>query len=390
MTTEEIILLADKLQASDVHITVGRPPIFRINGSLIPMDAPEIRKSLDKSPQEEIGPLKPEDTMALLQEVMRPEHYAKYLAQGEFDFSYSVPGVLRVRCNAFKQRGSTALAMRLLGAKIPDFSELGLPDVLNDLSRRPHGLVLVTGPTGSGKSTTLAAMIDLINREKRLHIITLEDPIEYLHRHNQSIINQREIGDDTQSFATALRAALREDPNVILVGEMRDLETISTALTAAETGHLVLATLHTSGAPETIDRIIDVFPPNQQQQIRIQLSGNLEGIVSQLLLPKADGSGRVAALEILVMTPAVKNLIRESKTYQVLSQIQTGVKYGMMTLDMSLRDLYRRKLIDRAEALHQARDPENLKPELISGQTPTLPAVLVRSSFHGRRPQVAD
>ncbi len=365
MTTTDIILLANKLRASDVHITVGRPPIFRINGSLIPIDASEIRKNMEKEQQEEIGQLTPEDTVALLQEIIRPEHYAKYLAQGEFDFSYSVPGVLRVRCNAFKQRGSTALAMRLLGAKIPSFSELGLPDVLGDLSRRPHGLVLVTGPTGSGKSTTLAAMIDLINSEKRMHIITLEDPIEYLHRHNQSVINQREIGDDTQSFGTALRAALRQDPDVILVGEMRDLETISTALTAAETGHLVLATLHTSGAPETIDRIIDVFPPNQQQQIRIQLSSTLEGIVSQLLLPKADGSGRVAALEILVMTPAIKNLIRESKTYQVLSQIQTGVKYGMMTLDMSLKDLYRRKLIDRDEALHQARDPEHLKPDLI-------------------------
>jgi twitching motility protein PilT len=329
------------------------------------MDDPEIRKRLDMEQQDEIWPFMAEDTVALLLEIIKPEQYEKFLAQGEFDFSYSVPGVLRVRCNAFRQRGSTAFAMRLLDSKIPGFSELGLPDVLSELSLRPHGLVLVTGPTGSGKSTTLAAMIDLMNMEKRLHIITLEDPIEYLHRHNQCTINQREIGDDTQSFGTALRAALREDPDVILVGEMRDLETISIAITAAETGHLVLATLHTSGAPETIDRIIDVFPPNQQQQIRIQLSSNLEGIISQLLLPKADGSGRVAALEIMVMTPAIKNLIREGKTYQILSQIQTGHKHGMMTLDMCLRDLYRRGLIDRTAALHYARDPEGLKPALI-------------------------
>ena len=365
MRTAEIILQANKLRASDVHITVGRPPIFRINGLLIPMDTPEIRNGLTREQQEEIRSLKPQETDALLREIIKPEHYEGLLEQGEVDFSYSVPGVLRVRVNAFKQRGSIAFVMRLLDTKIPSFSDLGLPYVLNYLSQRSHGLVLVTGPTGSGKSTTLAAMVDLMNREKRLHIITLEDPIEYLHRHNLCTINQREIGGDTKSFSTAMRAALREDPDVILVGEMRDLETISTALTASETGHLVLATLHTSGAPETIDRIIDVFPPSQQQQIRVQLASTLEGIVSQLLLPKADGSGRVPALEILVTTPAIKNLIRENKTYQVLSQIQTGVKYGMMTLDASLRDLFRRGLIDRMEALHYARDPEKLKLELV-------------------------
>jgi twitching motility protein PilT len=359
----DVILQADKLGASDLHITVGRPPIFRLDGSLVPMGDPEIRKVLDNE-QEEIRPFTPQETDALLREIMRPEQYEKFLAQGEFDFSYSVPGMLRVRCNAFKQRGSTAFAMRLLRGKIPSFSDLGMPDILNDLSRRPRGMVVVTGPTGSGKSTTLAAMIDLMNREKRLHIITLEDPIEFLHRHNQCIINQREIGDDTQSFGTALRAVLREDPDVILVGEMRDLETISTALTAAETGHLVLATLHTSGAPETIDRIIDVFPTSQQQQIRVQLSNNLEGIVSQLLLPRADGSGRVAALEIMVMTPAIRNLIRDAKTYQILSQIQTGAKHGMITLDMCLRDMYRRGLVDMTNALRHARDPEGLKTAL--------------------------
>jgi twitching motility protein PilT len=364
LKTAEIILQANKLRASDVHITVGRPPIFRINGLLTTMDAPEILNGLTAAQQQEIRPLKPQETDALLQEIIKPEQYESFLEQGEYDFSYSVPGVLRVRVNAFKQRGSIAFVMRLLDTKIPSFSDLGLPYVLNYLSQRSRGLVLVTGPTGSGKSTTLAAMIDLINSERRLHIITLEDPIEYLHRHNQCTVNQREIGGDTKSFSTALRAALREDPDVILVGEMRDLETISTALTASETGHLVLATLHTSGAPETIDRIIDVFPPSQQQQIRVQLSSTLEGIVSQILLPKADGSGRVAALEIMLMTPAIKNLIRESKTHQVMSQIQTGVKYGMTTLDMSLRDLFRRGLIEKAEALHYARDPENLKLDL--------------------------
>jgi twitching motility protein PilT len=365
LKTSEILLHANGLKASDVHITVGRPPIFRINGVLIPMDAPEIWNGLTSEQQEEISPLTPETSNVLLREIIKPEHYEILLEKGECDFSYSIPGVLRVRVNAFRQRSSIAFVMRLLDIAIPSFRELGLPYVLNYLSNRARGLILVTGPTGSGKSTTLASMIDLINREKRLHIITLEDPIEYLHRHNQCTINQREVGGDTKTFSSGLRAALREDPDVIMVGEMRDLETISTALTASETGHLVLASLHTSGAPETIDRIIDVFPPSQQQQIRVQLASTLEGIVSQLLLTKTDGSGRVPAPEILVMSPAIKNLIRENKTYQILTQIQTGVKYGMVTLDMSLKDLFRRGLIDRMEALHYARDPENLKLDLV-------------------------
>jgi twitching motility protein PilT len=365
MEAAEILLQAARLNASDVHITVGRPPIFRINGSLNPINAPEIREKLSEELKSEINALTPADTDALARQIMRPDQFEKFMSIGELDFSYSVPGALRVRVNVFKQRNSTALVMRLLSAKIPGFKELGLPDVLNYLSRRPHGLILVTGPTGSGKSTTLAAMIDLINRESRLHIITLEDPIEYLHGHNRCTVNQREIGQDTGSFASALRAALREDPDVILVGEMRDLETIAIAITASETGHLVLATLHTPGAAETIDRIIDVFPTSQQQQIRVQLSNNLEGIVSQLLLPKLDGSGRVPAMEIMVTTSAIKNLIREGKTYQIISQIQTGAKYGMQTLDMSLRDLYRKQLIGREEALIYARDPENLKRDLV-------------------------
>ncbi|HHW40740.1 MAG TPA: type IV pilus twitching motility protein PilT [Syntrophomonadaceae bacterium] len=365
MNTVDIIAQAAKLGASDVHITVGRPPIIRLNGILYPFDAPELAGKFDIVDTGEIRNLTPPDTEALARQIMTPEQYNRMQEKGELDFSYSVPGVARVRVNVFKQRNSIAMVMRLLNSRIPSFQELGLPDTLMQLARRPKGLVLVTGPTGSGKSTTLAAMIDLINSEKRLHIITLEDPIEYLHRHNLSIVNQREIGGDTRSFAAALRAALREDPDVILVGEMRDLETIATAITASETGHLVLATLHTPGAAETIDRIIDVFPPAQQQQIRIQLADTLEGIVSQQLIPRVDKPGRVVALEILIATPAVRNLIREGKTYQILSHMQTGARYGMQTLDMSLRELYQKGIIGRDEVLNRARDPEILMKGLV-------------------------
>lgn len=356
----EIISYAAALGASDVHITVGLPPVFRVHGALIPLGAPELAGGPAPPPGWGPGPLTPEDTERLARELMSEEQFARYRERGEVDFSYSVPGVTRVRVNVFRQRNSTAIAMRLIPARIPSFQELGLPEVVAYLARRPDGLVLVTGPTGSGKSTTLAAMIDLINRERRVHIITLEDPIEYLHRHQLSIVNQREIGQDTRSFAAALRAALREDPDVILVGEMRDLETIATAVTAAETGHLVLATLHTSSAAETIDRIIDVFPAAQQQQIRVQLANTIEGIISQQLIPRIDRPGRVVALEILVATPAIRNLIREGKTYQIPSQLQTGARYGMQTLDMSLRALYQRGIISREEVLHRAHDPETV------------------------------
>lgn len=355
-----ILAQAAKLGASDVHITVGKPPVFRINGALFPLDDPQLRGRLDVIKPEEIGIFSPADTDLLAREMMREDQYERYAKKGELDFSYSLPGVTRVRANVFKQRNSTTLVMRLLSTTIPSFEELGLPPVVAYLSRRPHGLILVTGPTGSGKSTTLAAMIDLINKEKRLHIITLEDPIEYLHRHKLGIVNQREIGEDTQSFATALRAALREDPDVILVGEMRDLETIATAITAAETGHLVLATLHTSSAAETIDRIIDVFPPVQQQQVKVQLANTIEGVISQQLIPRKDVPGRALALEILVATPAIRNLIREGKTYQIPSQIQTGGKYGMQTLDMSLRVLYRKGMIGKEEVLNRALEPESI------------------------------
>ncbi|MEW5899761.1 MAG: type IV pilus twitching motility protein PilT, partial [Bacillota bacterium] len=360
MKAVEIITQAARIGVSDVHITVGRPPVYRLHGTLFPLDAPELKGKLDLLSPAEIKVLLPEDTDALAREIMNEAQLEKFKEKGEFDFSYSVPGVTRVRVNVFRQRNSTALVMRLLNTRIPSFQELGLPEVLAYLARRPNGLVLVTGPTGSGKSTTLAAMIDLINREKRLHILTLEDPIEYLHRHNLCIVNQREIGQDTQSFAAALRAALREDPDVILVGEMRDLETIAIAITAAETGHLVLATLHTSSAAETIDRVIDVFPPSQQQQIRIQLANTIEGIVSQQLIPRTDKPGRVVALEILVATPAIRNLIREGKTFQIPTQLQTGARYGMQTLDMSLRTLYQKKMISKEEVLNRAHDPETI------------------------------
>lgn len=357
---DRVIAQAAKLKASDIHITVGRPPVFRINGVLFPLDALELKGKIDEITQEEIKNFTSDDTDTLTREITSGEQYHKFKEKGELDFSYSLPGVTRVRVNVFKQRNSAAIAVRLLSTRIPSFKELGLPEVLGYLARRPNGLILVTGPTGSGKSTTLAAMIDLINREQRLHVITLEDPIEYLHRHDLSIINQREIGQDSQSFAAALRAALREDPDVILVGEMRDLETIAIAVTAAETGHLVLATLHTSSAAETIDRIVDVFPPAQQEQIRVQVANTIEGIVSQQLIPRVDKPGRVVALEILVTTPAIRNLIREGKTFQIPTQLQTGARYGMQTLDMSLKMLYQKGVISAEEVLNRASDPESI------------------------------
>jgi len=358
--SQDIISQAVKLGASDVHITVGRPPVYRLHGILLPLNAPELKNRLDVIKPEDIKTFLPEDTEALARLLMDEAQYKKLIANGEIDFSYSLPGIARVRINVYKQRGSISLAIRLLNPNIPTFQELGLPEILADLARKPKGLILVTGPTGSGKSTTLAAMINLINNEKRLHVITLEDPIEYLHRHNLCIVNQREIGQDTESFAKAMRAALREDPDVILVGEMRDLETISIAVTAAETGHLVMATLHTSSSAETIDRIIDVFPPGQQEQIRVQLANTIEGIVAQQLIPRIDKPGRALAMEILFATPAIRNLIRESKTFQIPMQLQTGAKHGMQSLDMSLRLLYQKGIISKEEVMNRSHDPESL------------------------------
>ncbi|TDA67728.1 MAG: type IV pilus twitching motility protein PilT [Clostridia bacterium] len=342
MQVDEILQAAAQVQASDVHLTVGLPPVFRVRGEL--------------QRQQQWEMLKPPDTLALADQLMRPEQKQRFQEAGELDFAYAIPGAGRFRVNVFRQRGSVAVAMRLINATIPTIEELGLPEVLVEFTRKTKGLVLVTGPTGSGKSTTLAAMIALINQERSCHIITLEDPIEYLHRHNQSIVNQREIGTDSHSFAAALRASLREDPDVVLVGEMRDLETIGTAITAAETGHLVFATLHTASAAQTVDRVIDVFPPHQQQQVRVQLADTIQGIVAQQLLPRLDKPGRVAAIEVLVATPAIRNLIREGKTHQIFSAIQTGGRYGMQTMDMALKQLYQAGKISREEMMTRVTD----------------------------------
>ncbi len=330
-------------QASDIHLAVGIAPVFRINGNLIPTKYP---------------PLMAADAEEILTAMTKPEQFVCLLDSGELDFAYAIAGLARFRVNAFRQRGVLAAAIRVVAGQVPTLEQLGYPAVLKTLARKPRGLVLVTGATGSGKSTTLAAMLDLINTERACHIITLEDPIEYLHNHKKSIVSQREISTDTRSFASALRAALREDPDVILVGEMRDAETAGIAITAAETGHLVFATLHTSDAAQTIDRIIDTFPPHQQQQIRMQLALTLQGIVAQQLLMRRDGTGRVAALEILLAVPAVRNLIREGKTYQLLSVIQTGAKFGMQAMDTALRDLYQRDIVTFEEALARAIDAE--------------------------------
>jgi twitching motility protein PilT len=343
MIMEDLLKTAVDRKASDLHLTIGIPPVIRLNGELIQLELPI---------------LTPSDTVQFLEAIASAEQLALFKQHGELDFSYAIHGFGRFRVNAFRQRGTIALVIRTINENIPTLKELGFPSILAELARKPRGLVLVTGPTGSGKSTTLASMVDLINHERTAHIITLEDPIEYLHKHHKSIVNQREIHSDTQSFTVALRAALREDPDVILVGEMRDVETIATAITAAETGHLVFATLHTGDAAQTLDRIIDVFPPYQQHQIRTQLSLTLQGIVSQQLLPRLLGGGRVAALEILLATPAIRNLIREGKTHQVLSVIQTGGKLGMQSMDRDLGNLYRKGIVSLDEATARASDQE--------------------------------
>lgn len=350
MNLKELLDMAILRNASDIHITVGLPPVLRINGELIRLEE-------DK--------LMPEDTKELTYETLSEKLIKELEEKGEVDTSFSSPGVGRYRINAYKQRGSYGMALRIIPLEVPTIESLGLPNVVKDLARLPRGLILVTGPTGSGKSTTLASMINLINQERKCHILTLEDPIEYLHKHNQSIINQREIGIDSLSFGNSLRAALRQDPDVILVGEMRDLETISIALTAAETGHLVLSTLHTVGSAKTIDRVIDVFPPHQQQQIRVQFASVIQAIISQQLLPKADGSGRIAAFETMIATTGIRNLIREDKIHQIDSAIQTGAKVQMQTMDNSLLDLYKRGVITKEVTLMQAINQENIKKYII-------------------------
>lgn len=308
--------------------------------------------------------LMPNNTVEIIQSIMNSKQKAHFDEFGEVDFSFSIPTIGRFRVNAFKQRGSVAAALRLVGSDIPDPVKLGLPPSIVDLHNKKRGLILVTGPTGSGKSTTLASIIGLINKTRSGHVITLEDPIEYLHSHNKSIVNQREIGLDSNSYSNALRAALRQDPDVLLVGEMRDLETISIALEASETGHLVFATLHTNDAPSTVERIIDVFPSHQQDQVRIQLATALNGVISQQLLKRADGSKRVAALEILIATAAVKNIIREGKTHQLVSSMQTGAKYGMVMMDNYLVDLYQKGLIEYEETIKRSKDPKYIRRKI--------------------------
>ncbi|GHH97189.1 type IV pilus twitching motility protein PilT [Neobacillus kokaensis] len=327
---DQILTAAIEYKASDVHLTVGVPPIMRINGDLK-------RYGTEN--------LLPDHTEAMAEAIIPENLWEQFKEKGELDFSYGVPGISRFRVNAFHQRKSVSLALRVVASKTPTIEDLQLPGIISKLVEKPQGLILVTGPTGSGKSTTLASMIDYMNRTMRKHIITLEDPIEYLHRHGNSIIDQREVGFDTKSYANGLKAALRQDPDVILVGEMRDLETIQIAITAAETGHLVLSTLHTSSAPTTINRVIDVFPPAQQQQIRIQLSSVLVGVISQRLFPTSDKKGRKAATEILVNNPAIANLIRNEKIHQIPSIMQTSRAQGMHTLEMSIKDLLDRNQI---------------------------------------------
>lgn len=336
---------------SDLHLTVNSPPIIRYNGKL-----KVFRKYDHKFEFEELK--------EMARELLDDSQWQTLQDKGEVDFSYSVPGVSRFRVNAYYQRGAISLALRIIPQEVPTIDELGLPDVLKKLALQRKGLVLCTGPTGSGKSTTLAAMINLINHSKKVHVLTLEDPIEYLHEHNQSIVHQREVGFDTSNFADGLRAALRQDPDVILVGEMRDLETISIALEAAETGHLVFATLHTSDAPSTVDRIIDVFPSHQQKQVRIQLSSSIKGIISQQLLPRSDGERRVAALEVLIGTKAVKNIIREGNSPQLRSAMQTGGKYGMIVMNNYLVKLYKEGKIDLEVALNRSENPEYIKKKV--------------------------
>lgn len=340
---DDLLRMTVEKGASDLHLSVGLPPMVRVDGRLHPLP---------------FEPLNPREIQRLVYDVLTGDQIQKFEQTKELDFSYGVKEMGRFRFNVYRQRGSVGCAMRAIPSAVPTLEQLRLPAILRDLTRRHSGLILVTGPTGSGKSTTIASMIDVINSERNCHIMTIEDPIEYLHKHKSCMVNQRELGTDTDSFHNALRAVLREDPDVILVGEMRDLETIRAALTLAETGHLVFATLHTRNAPQTIDRVVDVFPPEQQEQIRIQLANTLEAVIAQQLLPML-GGGRVAAVEIMIATPAIRNLVREGKVHQIYSIIETSSQQGMQTMDRSLADLHLNGLVSFEEAVLRCIDREN-------------------------------
>jgi twitching motility protein PilT len=349
----DLLLEVIERNASDLHLTAGAHPTVRVRGQL---------QALEDYPV-----LTTERTREIVYSILTNDQRQRLETDWQLDFAYAIPGRARFRVNAYYQRAAIGAAFRLIPFSIKTVDELGLPSVMHELARKPRGFVLVTGPTGSGKSTSLAAVVDEINATRAEHIMTIEDPIEFLHGHKKCIVNQREIGSDAQSFAAGLKAALRQDPDVILVGEMRDLETIHTALTAAETGHLVFATLHTQDTPQTIDRIIDVFPASQQQQVRVQLSVALQGIVTQQLLPTADGAGRVAACEVLLATPAIRNLIREGKTHQIYSSLQTGGNLGMQTMDAALATLVRSGKITQQLAEARSSTPEELRRLLGAG-----------------------
>ncbi len=374
---EELLQLVFDKDASDLHISASVPPMIRVGGTLMPTD---------------YEPLTPDETQKLIFSILTNDQRKTLEQTWELDCSYGVIGLGRFRVNVYKDKGAYAAALRTIASKIPRFEELGLPPVVKELIKKPRGLVLVTGPTGSGKSTTLASMIDLINTSRAEHILTIEDPIEYVHVSKKSLVNQRELGEDTKSFGNALKASLREDPDVILVGEMRDLDTIQLALTAAETGHLVFGTLHTSSASQTVDRIVDVFPPHQQMQIRVQLSNSLVGVLSQTLIPRSGGAGdpmakggaRVMAMEIMMVTPAVANLIREGKTAQIYSAIQTGGKYGMQTLEMALKDLCLSRKIRFEDAVGKTSRPEDFQ-RLMSESGAGAMATANASGYGARR-----
>ncbi|MFN8219266.1 MAG: type IV pilus twitching motility protein PilT [Fimbriimonadales bacterium] len=351
---DELLHVVVDRNASDLHICQASEPIIREDGALKKLNFEKFT---------------PQDIQRMMYEIISDENITKFETTLELDFSYTLPRRARFRVNLYRDKGSCAAAFRLIPQKIPTVRDLNLPPILETLTEKPRGLILVTGPTGSGKSTSLAAMVNHINSTRSVHIITIEDPIEYLHSHKLSVINQRELGADTRSFAAALRASLREDPDVLLVGEMRDVETIQLAITAAETGHLVFATLHTNNAAESIDRMIDVFPPGQQEQIRVQLANNIQAVCAQQLLPRAGAPGRVPAVEVMVATPAIRNLIRENKTHQLPSMIQTSAQHGMINMDQSLRDLYLKGFVVLEEAMMRAQSVEELKKMINTPQT---------------------